>query len=59
MLDIVATFECVLGKRAIFDEVDRGAGNQADVKYVLPLLERAGVRFDEGYLERVLRKYYG
>ena len=57
--DIAAAMERLLGKRAIFDAVDRGGSCRVDVAAILPLFNRAGVRFDDGYLERVLRNYYG
>lgn len=57
--EIVAAFERVTGKRAIYDEVSRGSDYAIQVDEALPLFAAEGVRFDEGYLDRVVRKYYG
>lgn len=57
--EVVAAMERVTGKRAIFDEVARGSSYAVDVEPVLPLFVAAGIRFDDGYLDRVVRKYYG
>jgi nucleoside-diphosphate-sugar epimerase len=56
---IVAALERVTGKRAIFDEVARGSSYVVDVDAALPLFADANVRFDDRYLDRVVRKYYG
>lgn len=58
MTDIVAAMERVVGKRALYKVVERGAGYTIDTRAMLPLLERAGVQFDAGYLQRVIGKYY-
>lgn len=57
--EIVQTFERVTGKRAIFDVINRGRAYRVNVERIRPLCESAGVCFDDTYLERVLRKYYG
>jgi nucleoside-diphosphate-sugar epimerase len=56
--EIVATLERVTHGHAVYDLVDRGAAYPIDVAPIAPLVAATGVRFDEGYLERVLRKYY-
>ncbi|MDD2720670.1 MAG: NAD-dependent epimerase/dehydratase family protein [Gallionella sp.] len=58
MTDIVATMERVVGKRAIYKLVERGTGYQIDTHDIQPLLDKAGVQFGTGYLERVIGKYY-
>lgn len=57
--EIVAALEHVTEKRAIFDEIARGSSYSIDVDAALPLFAAAGIRFDDGYLDRVVRKYYG
>jgi nucleoside-diphosphate-sugar epimerase len=57
--DIVSTMECVCGKKAIFDAVEKGDSYPIDVLRIAPLLPAAGVEFSSGYLSNVLRKYYG
>ena len=57
--EIVQMLERVTGKRAILDVVARGGAYAVDIGRIRPLLSAAGVSFDETYLERVLRKYYG
>jgi hypothetical protein len=57
--EIVGALERATGKRALFDESPRGLDYKIDVSAALPLFAAAGVRFDEGYLDRVVRKYYG
>lgn len=59
MAEIVSAMERAVGKRAIFDIVERGSQYFIDVRAILPAIERAGVIFGDGYLERVIGKYYG
>ena len=59
MSEIVEAMERVTGKRAIYDLVARGGAYSVDTSRIRPLLGPAGVTFDDGYLDRVLRKYYG
>ncbi|MDZ4201178.1 MAG: NAD-dependent epimerase/dehydratase family protein [Gallionella sp.] len=59
MSDIVAVMENVVGKRAIYEIVERGTGYAIDTRAILPVLDAAGVKFGDDYLERVTRKYYG
>ena len=56
---IVEVMERVVGKRAIYKVVDRGSGYPIDTHAILPVLDRASVEFRDGYLERVISKYYG
>jgi nucleoside-diphosphate-sugar epimerase len=57
--DIVKALERTTGKLAIFDEVVAGSDYAIDIGAALPLFAAAGVRFDDGYLDRVVQKYYG
>jgi nucleoside-diphosphate-sugar epimerase len=58
IFDIVGAMERALGKRAVYSILERGSGYLIDIGATLPALERAGVKFDGGYLERVIAKYY-
>jgi nucleoside-diphosphate-sugar epimerase len=57
--DIVGALERVVGKPAIFDEIARGEDYTIDVSAALPLFAAARIQFDDAYLDRVVRKYYG
>lgn len=59
MVDIVRAMERVVGKRAVYEVVERGSEYFIDTSAILPVLEKAGVEFGNGYLERVIDKYYG
>jgi nucleoside-diphosphate-sugar epimerase len=56
--DIVASMERVVGKKAIYESVDRGSEYAVDTRAILPMLDKAGVKFGGEYLERVMGKYY-
>ena len=58
MPDIVAAMERVVGKKAICEVVDRGSEYAIDTRAILPLLDKAGVKFGGDYLEHVIGKYY-
>jgi nucleoside-diphosphate-sugar epimerase len=57
--EIVGALERATGKQAIFDEIAQGSTYTIDIDEALPLFAAAGIRFDDGYLDRVVRKYYG
>lgn len=59
MFDIVGAMERAVGKRAVYDIVGRGSEYFIDTSAILPVLRKAGVEFGDGYLERVIGKYYG
>ena len=59
MADIVSAMEHAVGKRAIYDVVERGSEYPIDTGAILPVMCKAAVEFDDGYLERVINKYYG
>lgn len=59
MADIVGSMEKAAGKRAICEIAERGSGYPIDIRAILPVLGAAGVKFGEGYLDRVMGKYYG
>ncbi len=50
--------EHVVGKRAVFDVVERGSEYPIDTGAMLPVLEKAGVKFGSDYLEKVIARYY-
>lgn len=58
VLDIVETFEAVLGQKAEYSLIDAGAGYAIDVPDVRRVAADLGISFDEGYLERTVRRYY-
>lgn len=55
---IVRTFEEVLGAKANFSMVDRGAPFPIDTSVTENISNQIQIDLGEGYLERVLRKYY-
>lgn len=59
MADIVGVMEQAVGKRAIYDVIERGSGYPIDTCAIRPILDKAAVKFDSSYLERVINKYYG
>jgi len=56
--DIVAAFERLTGKRALYDLLDRGSAFVVDAAPIAHLLGPAGVDFGGDYLFRTLRRYY-
>lgn len=56
--EIVRAMEHVVGKRAVFDVVERGSEYPIDTAAMLPVLGKAGVKFGSDYLERVIARYY-
>ena len=58
MTEIVSTIECVVGKRAIYGVVERGSEYLIDTNSIFPVLEKAGIKFGDGYLAKVIGKYY-
>jgi nucleoside-diphosphate-sugar epimerase len=59
IFDIVTSMEAVVGHRAIFDIIDRGAGYAIGIDRIQAALDRCHMSFPEDYLLRVIRKYYG
>jgi nucleoside-diphosphate-sugar epimerase len=59
IMEIVKTMELIVKKKAIYVEEERRGEYAIDVQQIHPLLKQAGVNFNDGYLERVLGKYYG
>jgi nucleoside-diphosphate-sugar epimerase len=58
MSDVVAIMEKVVGKRAIFDSLDKGDTYPIDTQRIFAVAQRCGVVFGPEYLEPVIRRYY-
>lgn len=59
MTDIVEAMVSVVGKRAIFEVVNRGSDYFIDTDAMRPALAESGVEFGDDYLRKVVAKYYG
>jgi nucleoside-diphosphate-sugar epimerase len=57
--DIVHAMECVVGKKAVYETVERGSGYPIEISTVRPMLDKITSKFDDSYLKRVIDKYYG
>jgi nucleoside-diphosphate-sugar epimerase len=57
--DLVGVFESVLGKKANYTIVDAGGAYEIDVERAVGVANHLGIDFDEIYIERLIRKYYG
>jgi len=58
VLEVVAALEEVLGEKGDYSVVPRGEGYAIDTRRVTAAIDRNGIKFDEGYLRAVVRKYY-
>ena len=58
MAAIVHAMERVVGKPAVYRTVERGSEYSIDTRAIYPVLEKAGVKFGNDYLEKVIGKYY-
>lgn len=56
--EITAAMEQVLGRRAIYDSIDRGSAYVIDTSRISPSLDRLGLSFPPNYLHDVIAKYY-
>lgn len=59
MLRIVEAMESVLGKKGVFDVVEKGYEYPIDTSSTSRFVRAAEVEFGEDYLTKVLVKYYG
>jgi nucleoside-diphosphate-sugar epimerase len=57
--ELVAALGRVVGKEPLCRYVERGSRYVVDTGRIRNSLKRQGIRFDDSYVERVLRKYYG
>ena len=58
MAEIVNAIEHVVGKRAIYEVVERGSECFIDTNAILPILAKVGIKFGNDYLDKTLVKYY-
>jgi len=58
MADIVSAMELIVGKRAVYEVVERGSEYHIDTSAILPVLEKASVKFGNDYLEIIIGRYY-
>jgi nucleoside-diphosphate-sugar epimerase len=58
MIDIVNAMETVTGKPGIYDVLERGSEYSIDTSVLLPVYDKVGINFQDGYLHRVITKYY-
>lgn len=58
MTCIVGAMERIVGKRAIYDLVERGSEYTIDTSAIRSVLDKANVQFGDDYLETVIGKYY-
>lgn len=56
---LVEILERVLGRKAYFNLIPSGAAYEIDSRAANSVADKVGIRFDETYIERVIRKYYG
>jgi nucleoside-diphosphate-sugar epimerase len=59
VMAIVSTMEVILSKRANVEALEQGGEFDIDVTLMMSICAELGLVFDDFYLERVLRKYYG
>lgn len=58
MSDVVTIMEKVVGKKALFDSLDKGDTYPIDTQRIYRVAQRCSVEFGPEYLESVIRKYY-
>ena len=56
--EFVRVMEQIVGKKANYVQVERGAHQEIVCPEVIPLAEKFHLDYTDGYLERVLRKYF-
>ena len=59
LIEIVRTFELILNKTATVEYLEQGGTYAIDTSLMASYAKNEGIRFDDEYLVRVLRKYYG
>lgn len=59
MLEIVRTMETVVGKRAIYNRVERGSKYDIDISAISSVIGKAGIKFGDDYLISTIEKYFG
>lgn len=58
ILDLVKMFERILNKAAIYNLVECGASYDINITEAKKVAEMLGISFEEGYVEKVIRRYY-
>lgn len=58
MSQIVDTMQRVVGKKAIYEVLDRGSDYPIDIGATWPSIRAAGVTFGDDYLQNLIGKYY-
>ena len=58
IVEIITEMEHVVGKRAVYNVVERGSEYYIDTSAILPVLEKVNIKFGNDYLEKVIAKYY-
>lgn len=56
--ELVALFEQVVGKPAVYTEVDAGGSYQIDCRTMLTVVQDLGITFDAAYIPNLIKKYY-
>ncbi len=56
---LVKTFELVTGKKANYSFVEGGGRYSIDSNLATEVAKKIGVNFDDTYIEKLIRKYYG
>ncbi len=59
VLDIVRAFEALLGVSAVYDPVTAGADYPIDTTITQATAAQIGLVFDDHYIDKLIRKYYG
>lgn len=59
ILKLVSIFEFVLGKKANYMLIDAGGMYPIDSILANEAASQTGINFDENYIEKLIRKYYG
>ena len=58
ILDILQIFEDTLGKNGSYKLVDKGSNFKIDTSIMESFIKYTNIRFDDKYLNRVMRRYY-
>jgi len=58
VLEIVSEFEKITNRRAVCTTLNKGADHIIDSTRIRASILRCGIVFDDGYLQRTLKKYY-
>jgi nucleoside-diphosphate-sugar epimerase len=59
IIELIKIFEVLLAKKASFSIVDTGGSYQIDTDFAGRAAIEMGIAFNDFYVEKVLRKYYG